>query len=196
MPVLEHEKHESFALGLAKGQKQKEAYVNAGYAANDSAASRLAQSPVIKERVEELKNEIFQRMNAVANSPNEETVGSLQEMGLTIEWCAAQFKEIYQNALSDGQYAPANAAVKNIQSLIEVRSAGVQEDDKAPEPLIKISEVSGMLDSLKGVIEAAKGPEEIQDSAVDAVDVTPADTKLSPTTLLENIEEIEDDYTP
>ena len=38
MPVLENQRHELFAQGIAKGQSQREAYQNAGYTATGAAA--------------------------------------------------------------------------------------------------------------------------------------------------------------
>lgn len=191
MPQLENPKHEAFAYQLARGKKQKEAYTLAGYTSNDSAASRLAASPAVQARVEELKVEIYQKVNLAMAEPNEETFGSLREMGLTKEWCAHAFKEIYEAAVADGQYAPANAAVKNIQTLIEVDGAGTGEEDKDPESVIKVSEVTHMLSSLADVLNAAQGPGENEDPAVGAKDVTPSED-INPVALLQHLEEPSD----
>lgn len=196
MPVLENAKHEAFAYGLAKGMKQKKAYVHAGYEANDSAASRLAASPAIKARVEELKEQEFQAINRLLDEPNEENAQSLREMGLTLEWCASAYRKIYDTALREGQLAPANTAVANIQKLIEIKGAGTGDDEKEPESLIKVSEVSGMLGNLAEVLKAARGPDENKDPAADAVDVTPAEEEVVPSTLLEHLGEIDDDDHP
>ena len=51
MAVLANPKHERFAQELAKGKTQIEAYENAGYQPNPSAASRLADDVKICERV-------------------------------------------------------------------------------------------------------------------------------------------------
>jgi len=196
MPVLENAKHEAFAYGLAKGMKQKKAYVHAGYEANDSAASRLAASPMIKKRVEELKEQEFQAVNRFLDEPNEENARSLKELGLTIEWCAEAYKKIYETALKEGQLAPANSAVSNIQKLIEIQGAGKGDEEKEPESLIKVSEVSGMLGNLAEVLKAAQGPAENKDPAADAVDVTPAEEEVVPSALLEHLGEIDDDDHP
>lgn len=177
MARLENPKHEAYAYNLAKGMKQKDAYAQAGYTANDSTASRLANSHDVKKRVEELKVEIYQKINQAMDSPNEETFGTLKEMGLTMEWCANAFKKVYTDALAAGQFAPANAAVKNIQTMIEIQGEGKGADEIEEESQIKVSEVTAMLTGLAGVIEAAKekGPEEIQDPADTARDVTPTE---------------------
>jgi hypothetical protein len=54
MPVLSNPKHEYFAQGIAKGQTQLEAYEAAGYAPNETHASRLVSNGKVKARVAEL----------------------------------------------------------------------------------------------------------------------------------------------
>lgn len=54
MAILPNAKHELFAQGLARGVDADKAYVEAGYKKNRHNASRLANTPAIKERVAEL----------------------------------------------------------------------------------------------------------------------------------------------
>lgn len=54
MPVLPNAKHERFAQELAKGKSATEAYVLAGYKANDGNAATLKGNQSISERVTEL----------------------------------------------------------------------------------------------------------------------------------------------
>lgn len=51
---LRHEKHERFAQLLAKGEKQHEAYLKAGYRGGEAQASRLAARPEVVARIAEL----------------------------------------------------------------------------------------------------------------------------------------------
>lgn len=55
MAALTNTRHERFAQELAKGKSQIEAYANAGYRPNPSAASRLADDVKVCERVAELQ---------------------------------------------------------------------------------------------------------------------------------------------
>lgn len=55
MPILDNPRHEKYAQELAKGASQSDAYVAAGYARNDSHASRLARNGKVAARVEELQ---------------------------------------------------------------------------------------------------------------------------------------------
>lgn len=55
MAALVNSRHERFAQELSKGRTQIEAYVAAGYKANPSAASRLAEDVKICERLAEIQ---------------------------------------------------------------------------------------------------------------------------------------------
>lgn len=174
MPLLENPKHEAFALSLARGLKQAEAYAQAGYTPNPPAASRLANSPAVKSRVEELKKEVHQRIVKAMDSPNEQNFESLAEMGLTMEWVAEQYKTIYQGSMEAGQFPAANTAVKSIQTLIEIENNGKSSDDVIAENKVDLDKVTDMLTAMKGVLEAAKEEETI----VDMKDVTPDGDKM------------------
>jgi hypothetical protein len=169
MPQLENPKHEAFAMHLARGLKQQDAYAQAGYTPNPPAASRLGKAPAVKARVDELKKEIHQRIQVAMKEPNEETFESLREMGLTMHWVADAFKTIYEESMQAGQFAPATAAVKNIQTLIEIEKNGAPEEDHSSRPKIDVADVTAMLKEVRGIVEATQGKEK------DMVDVTPDD---------------------
>lgn len=54
MPALTNPKHERFAQELAKGKSASEAYVEAGYKANDGNASTLKGNQKVEARVAEI----------------------------------------------------------------------------------------------------------------------------------------------
>ena len=56
MPALTNGKHERFAQGLAKGLSQTEAYAEAGYTGDRTAASRLSTNVNVIARVAELQD--------------------------------------------------------------------------------------------------------------------------------------------
>lgn len=60
MPILKNQKHELFALGLAKGMSQKDAYIEAGYVEKNAepGSSKLVRNGKVAARVAELKKEI------------------------------------------------------------------------------------------------------------------------------------------
>jgi membrane-associated protease RseP (regulator of RpoE activity) len=53
--VLDNQRHELFAQGLAQGKPASQAYVEAGYAFSEPNASRLTRNEKVVERVAELK---------------------------------------------------------------------------------------------------------------------------------------------
>lgn len=55
MPALSNARHERFAQELAKGKAASEAYVLAGYKANDGNASTLKGNQKVEDRVAELQ---------------------------------------------------------------------------------------------------------------------------------------------
>lgn len=155
MPKLENPKHEEFALHLARGMKQGNAYIMAGYTENKGAASRLANSPPIMARVEELKLEIAQRVHTAMTVVSEENWQSLADMGLTMEWVALQYKEIYEAAMKMGQLPAANTAVANIQKLIELERNARPDDDKQQESKINVSDMLKVLDKFGDIVKNA-----------------------------------------
>lgn len=54
MPILSNSKHERFAQALAQGMSASAAFVEAGYKAHGSNASRLSQNDKVRSRVDEL----------------------------------------------------------------------------------------------------------------------------------------------
>lgn len=62
MPVLKNPRHEAFAQQLANGKPANEAYVMAGYKANDGNAARLKATDAIKARVAEIQGKAAERV--------------------------------------------------------------------------------------------------------------------------------------
>lgn len=93
MPPLDNPKHERFAQGLAKGQSQAEAYAEAGYAASEPHASRLASNGKVQTRVAELQER-----------------GALRTE-VTLESLIREANEIQTAAKADKQHSAAIAAL-------------------------------------------------------------------------------------
>lgn len=55
MPALENQRHERFAQELAKGKSATEAYTEAGYRGDRTAASRLSSNVNVQTRLSELQ---------------------------------------------------------------------------------------------------------------------------------------------
>lgn len=166
MAKLDNPKHEAFAGHLARGLSQSRAYVQAGYNKNIAGASRLANSPAVIARVDELKKEVAQKIQVAMHEPSEENFQSLADMGLDMSWVARAFKKIYEDSLASGQFAPANTAVSNIQKLIELEGKAKGDGDESGTPKIEIDRVTAMLGKVADIVKAAKDSPEI-------IDITP-----------------------
>lgn len=171
MPRLENPKHEEFCFLLAKGVKQGEAYKRAGYAENKGAASRLAGSPYIQERVDELRKELMEKVHTALAVPTGENARNLEELGLTMDWVATQFRMIYEQSLQAGAFSAANSAVESIRKLIEAEKHVKAADDPADAPKFNMTDMMNVLDKVAGVVAATKAPAESV-----MIDITPEDS--------------------
>lgn len=170
MPALANPKHEQFAQLLARGAKQREAYVQAGYAPNPGAASKIANSTKVLERVNEIKGVISKQIVKAMEAPTEENWQTLADMGLTMPWVAAQFKMIYQEAMQAGQFPAANTAVDNIRKLIELERKGQpEEEQKKEDDRISVKDTLAMLREFKEILKV--GGDVVPESVM--VDITP-----------------------
>lgn len=61
MPVLKNARHEKFAQALAKGMSATEAYAEAGYKGDRTAASRLSTNVNISQRVREISGRVAEK---------------------------------------------------------------------------------------------------------------------------------------
>jgi hypothetical protein len=94
MPVLENSRHEKFAQGLAQGMSAAEAYRQAGYNGDRTAASRLATNVNVQARVDELK----QRAAA--------------SVSLSKEWVLERLIANVEMGQQAGDLAPTNKALE------------------------------------------------------------------------------------
>jgi phage terminase small subunit len=159
MPKLENPKHDEFALLLARGLKQGEAYIKAGYSENKGAASRLAASPKVQDRVEELKKEIAQKVQTAMTTVSEENWESLAEMGLTYEWVARQYQEIYEASMQAGSFSAANTAVQSIHKMVDIEKNASSGDENSKESRISVTDTLALLQGMKEVMSAAPVPD-------------------------------------
>jgi hypothetical protein len=72
MPILENQRHEEFARGLAKGLTSDEAYQQAGFKANRGNATRLKANESVRKRVLELQATVVERTLVTIESLTEE----------------------------------------------------------------------------------------------------------------------------
>jgi phage terminase small subunit len=93
MPILLNSRHERFAQGLATGKSASEAYKEAGYKGDRTAASRLATNVNVQARVQELQ--------AVAAERTKVTIASLVQ----------EAEEVRGLAVAERQLSAANTAI-------------------------------------------------------------------------------------
>lgn len=94
MPILENQRHELFAQGLAQGMSADRAYSEAGYKPDRPHASRLATNGNIRQRVEELQSHY------------------VKTVFLNREWVIEQLIDNAKLAKADKDYGPANKAIE------------------------------------------------------------------------------------
>ena len=143
---LPNKQHERFARLLAGGVKQREAYARAGYATtnNRAAASRLAKK--VASRVNELQNEeaarIFASMGARSSG------GSLADLGITISWCAEQYRKILAKARASGDWKSATDATRSLEKLIRDAETRGSDAPKTSGPKVDIEHMMSILSKL------------------------------------------------
>ncbi|MEM8615482.1 MAG: terminase small subunit [Pseudomonadota bacterium] len=126
MPKLKNDQHERFLQELVKGASQKDAYIAAGYKADNeksviASASRLLVNDNIKARLAELQGK------------------GAEKAAVTLEWLMEQAKGIMQDAWENGSYAAAVSAVKELGVLSGQR---VEKRDTTTRNVTDIADVS------------------------------------------------------
>lgn len=120
MPALPNARHERFAQELAKGKSASEAYVEAGYSANDGNAIRLKGNEKVQARVSEIQERAADRVvvtiDDIARQLDEDrafarqagsaaaavaaTMGKAKVLGLIVD------KQALDHSSSDGSMSP------------------------------------------------------------------------------------------
>lgn len=92
MPALPNIRQEAFAQAIAKGGKQSESYVAAGYKHSTSAASALAKHPDVMRRV----REIVRTKQQIAERAKEKAIA---KVALTEEWVLERLMYLAERCL-------------------------------------------------------------------------------------------------
>jgi hypothetical protein len=146
MPVLANARHESFAVNRASGQRQVDAYVNAGFEASPSSASQLERRPEVGARIQELIQERVTERRRV----DEDSDDSISDIDKA--WVLRMLKQNVKDAQSAGQINAANKALDMIMNLVGLnpKKPSVDHDldeDKAAGP--RDDTMSAALDKLE-----------------------------------------------
>jgi phage terminase small subunit len=108
-------KQELFAKFLAEGCNQLDAYVNAGYEPSSANASTLANKPLVKARVEELR-QAAERRELEFQVMRREAAGSPEKLVEVAEWTMQRVMDMMAEnvklAQIAGEYRAANETFK------------------------------------------------------------------------------------
>lgn len=99
MPMLDNQKQEAFAIGVAQGNTAKQSALEAGYQ-REKTASDLLQKPHVQARIRELR-----------------LVGS-KVSDVSVGWCMDQMKQIIIGAQDDGKWKDAADGVWRMYQMV------------------------------------------------------------------------------
>lgn len=173
MPVLSNPRHERFAQALALGKPASEAYVLAGYEANDGNASRLNGNEKVKSRVTEIMQAAAARVEITASRVLDE----LGKMG-------------FSNMLDYVTVTSNGAAEVDLTKLTREQAAAIQEiqtetrferDGEESTPVVKtklkLSDKRGSLELLGKHLGLFK--ERVEHSGPDGGPIDISDTEAA-----------------
>lgn len=110
-----NKKQELFCKFIAEGCLQLDAYVNAGYEPSSANASTLANKPLVKVRIEELKEQ-NERRKVEFEVMKRQAAGKPQELVEVAEWTFQRVMDMMAEnvklAQIAGEYRPANETLK------------------------------------------------------------------------------------
>jgi hypothetical protein len=111
--MLENERHELFAQGLAGGLLDWQAYERAGFKPDTGNASRLKAKPAITERVREIMEEAFKASD------------------LNPEWTIKRFMSMAEDAGEKGQFKTNQN--RALEALSRIQGQFKADEKKEPE---------------------------------------------------------------
>jgi hypothetical protein len=128
MPALANIRQEAYAQALAKGEKQAQAYVAAGYKLDRSSATKLAKHPDVVRRVAEI-------VEARLKTEEEARQKAVKKLALTEEWIIERFMylaerclrgqpELDRNGVQTGRFIgkpDSNGAARALESLAKIK---------------------------------------------------------------------------
>jgi hypothetical protein len=147
MHKLKNERHDAFARLLAQNWQQVPAYRKVYAPAGDcrAAASRLAKRPDVVELVKSIRDAESARI--LATMGGKSSGGSLADLGITISWCAEQYRKILAKSQAGGDYRTSNAALHNIEKLVRAETQAESGDTpkKSGGPKVDIESMVSIL---------------------------------------------------
>lgn len=148
-----NKKQELFAKFLAEGCNQLDAYVNAGYEPSSANASTLANKPLVKARVEELKH-AAERRELEFQVMRREAAGSPEKVVEVAEWTFQRVMDMMAEnvklAQIAGEYRAANETLKMMGESLNMFQKAKADADRGNAPgaqntLALIGQVTNLL---------------------------------------------------
>jgi hypothetical protein len=143
MPILENQRHERFAQGLAKGLCADKAYVEAGFRANRGNAIRLKANERVVKRVEELQGR------------------AVEGVQISKQWVMEQLVDNVVKAKEAKEFAPANKALELLGKEVGMFKDRVEHTGKGGGPIqtVDLTNFSNDdLDRLEDILVRAANP--------------------------------------
>ena len=134
MPILKNARHETFAQGLAKGNSATDAYAEAGYKGDRTAASRLSTNVNIVDRVKELQSEGAERTLVSIESLTDELEEARRLAMADEKGASAAVAAVMGKAKLHGLLVEKNEHTGKNGGPIEVRSLADFYSDIKPGP--------------------------------------------------------------
>lgn len=165
MPVIPNARKEHFSRLLAKGGiTQLEAYIQAGYSekSGQSAASVLANDPMILNRVQELKERELDR--GLIPEKELDLDGIVEADAITEDWLILQYQDLIRNSKQLGALKVARDCLLDIAAIKGIGKANQQNakdtNDKLPSPTtfnisLALERLSENRESLNNILENA-----------------------------------------
>lgn len=164
MPVIPNARKEHFARLIAKGGlTQLEAYTQAGYSekSGQSAASVLANDPIILNRVQELREKALDRSLPHESKMELETL--VDPAKIDEDWILKQYQDVISKSKDVGALKVARDCLLDIAAIKGIGKANQQTgstDDKLPAPpqiniQVALERLSQNRDSLESILANA-----------------------------------------
>ena len=153
-----NKKQELFCKFMAEGCLQLDAYVNAGYEPSSANASTMANKPLVKARIEELKEQ-NERRRVEFEVMKRQAAGKPQELIEVAEWTFQRVMDMMAEnvklAQIAGEYRPANETLKMMGEALKMfekakSDANQGNSSGAKNTLALIGQVTQLFDGAGG----------------------------------------------
>lgn len=113
MAALSKPKYENFARNLSRGMTQADAYEEAGFTRDQANAQKLANNPVILQRIQEIKEERERILSGPnVHDPDDENDAGEPLIEVTEKWVIERLAANVVSAQSIGNHGAANKALE------------------------------------------------------------------------------------